>query len=105
MKKPLFHVSKHAAEPWLILYVPFRLSTDLVNNRAQQGPVAVRELRTIGVSCVEVEGGVLCLQEGKKPSAHEKLAIQGRAKMMRGVSARGDVRQIDDGAKCVLHQG
>jgi hypothetical protein len=103
MKKPLFPVSEHAAESRPIPDVPFRLSTDLVNNRAQQGPVAVRELWTIGVSRIEVEGCVLRLQEGEQPSAHEKLAVMGRAKMVRGVSTCGDVRQVDDGSKCVLH--
>lgn len=78
------------------------LGADLVRDGAQDGAVAVAELGVVGVADVPVESGVLGLQQRKQAATHERLAVERRAKVVRGVAAGGDVREVDYASKSVL---
>ena len=101
MKKPLMGISIQPFKQH-IRDSPIRLSTDLVNNRAQEAAIGLLEGWLVWVRGVEIEGGILSLQQRQKTATDECLPIEGRTQMMRGVS-RG--RYIDNGkdlAKGVL---
>lgn len=78
------------------------LGADLIGDGAQQGAVAVAELGVVGVADVPVEGSVLGLQQRQQATAHEGLAIERRAQVVRGVAAAGHVREVDNATECIL---
>lgn len=80
----------------------FRLGADLIGDGAQQSAIAVRELWVVRVARVPVVCSVLGLEQGKETATDKCLAVKRGTKMVRGVSARGHIRNCDKLSKGVL---
>ena len=83
-------------------YLPFRLCTNLVSNGAEQGSVAVRELGVVWVAGVPVESSVLSLEQRQKTTTNKSLSVQRNTQMVRRVTARGNIGDVDDGTEGIL---
>lgn len=79
-----------------------RLSADLIDDGAQNAPVAVRELGVVRVRGVKVKGSILSLQQRQKTTSDEGLSIGRRAQVMGRVAAGRHIGDVDEGAESVL---
>ena len=83
--------------------LPVGLGADLVDDGAEDGPVALQELRAVWVRDVEVKGRVLRLQDGQEATAEKRLSVRRGAEVVRRIPAGRDVCDLDYRAKGVLY--
>lgn len=80
------------------------LGADLVDNRAQQSAVAVRELGVVGIRHIKVESSVLRLEETEETATDEGLAVGRGTQVVRGVATARNISEGDDLTKGILEK-